>query len=388
MRRPRGSTARATHVVVAGQMPPPVGGQNINIKRLYDLLDGERDLKVSHLRFEFTKDWRRARRPGLDKLVELSRVVGRLIWIRAGGRIDLVLYPSGGPHTAPIIRDWVLLPVVSLVSRRVAVYFRAAGLAERMERSPRWFRFMCRAAYGGCATEAVVLTEFGRRDAEAVGLDRVTVVPNGFEDRSGASVVRPMRTTSTILHVGHLCADKGVPQLIEAFARIAPAFTNARLVLVGEPVPPYDEGQLRADIARTGAEGRIEYKGLLGGLDLEEAYRDGDLFVFASVAPYESFGMVLIEAMQWSLPIVVTDWRANVAVCGEGFGGVVAQNAECDLLEALEGALRTALQEREKWSEWGCRNRRIFESRYTVAELRSNLRALIGVDDGVRRRAE
>lgn len=368
------------HVVVAGQMPPPVGGQNINNKRIHDLLASQEDLMVSHLNFEFTKEWTGMRRAGFDKVLELFRVAGRAIQLRRRAPIDFLLYPSGGPHLVPIIRDLFLLPYLALLSRRVVVHFQAAGLAEHLERSPGWLRGMCRLVYGKCASDAAVLTSFGKQDAEAAGIERVSVVPNAFEDQAGGVYRRDRRDGVSLLNVGHICEDKGVPQLIEAFGRIADDYPEATLVLVGEPLAPYSEERLKEDINKTGVSDQIQWRGVLGGEDLAGAYREGDLFVFSSLAPYESFGLVLIEAMQWSLPVLVTDWRANVSVCAEDFGGLVIGEPEKDLATALEGSLRKALERQEEWTEWGRRNREIYEGRYTVKHMLDNLRSLIGVD--------
>ena len=168
--------------------------------------------------------------------------------------------------------------------------------------------------------------------------------------------------------------------MIEAFGRIADDYPEATLVLVGEPLAPYSEERLKEDINKTGVSDQIQWRGVLGGEDLAGAYREGDLFVFSSLAPYESFGLVLIEAMQWSLPVLVTDWRANVSVCAEDFGGLVIGEPEKDLATALEGSLRKALERQEEWTEWGRRNREIYEGRYTVKHMLDNLRSLIGVD--------
>jgi glycosyltransferase involved in cell wall biosynthesis len=365
------------HVVIAGQMPPPIGGQNINIKRVHDLLTKEEDLCVSHLKFEFTKEWTGARRLGIHKVLELVKVMGRALRIRKKAPIDFLLYPAGGPHTIPIIRDWILLPLLALLSKRVVVHFRAAGLNERLANSSGWFRYLTRTIYRSCASDAVVLAEYGKRDAEAAGIERVSVLPNAFEDQALGGYERENLGVASILSVGHLCADKGSPQLIEAFGRLANQYSNARLVLVGEPLAPYTEKQLLADIDRTGVAEKIEWKGVLTGDDLAMMYKKADLFVFSSVAPYESFGMVLIEAMQWSLPVVVTDWRANVSVCGEGFGGIIALYPEKDLVNSLERALIDALEQRNVWTEWGEKNRQLYNEQYTTEQLRHNLRKLI-----------
>ena len=332
---------RKPTVVVAGQMPPPLGGQNINIKRVFDLLREEPDLEVKHLRFQFTREWTGARQAALFKVVELVRVFWRALRLRFGGRIDLLLYPAGGPHTIPIIRDLLLLPFLALLSKKVVVQFRAAGLAERLEESGSVLRWLCRFAYGRCAA-AVVQAPYGKRDPEALGLSEIIVLPNAFEDRARTVVDRPEPNKPVLLSVGHLCSDKGVPQLIEVCGGLAadPDQPGFSLVLVGEPLAPYSEDQLRTEIKRSGAADRMTWKGVLSGKKLEDAYREADLVVFGSVAPYESFGMVLIEAMQWSLPLVVTDWRGNLSVCTEGFGGVVARSPEKDHTASLDAAVR------------------------------------------------
>ena len=168
-----------------------------------------------------------------------------------------------------------------------------------------------------------------------VGIESVRVIPNAFEDAAGSERAHPPADPARILNVGHLCADKGTPQLIAAFAAIAADDPSVELILVGEPLSPYSEEQLRAEIEASGMAERIRWRGLLHGDVLGAAYREADLFVFASVAPYESFGMVLIEAMQWSLPLVVTDWRANLEVAGPGFGGVATEGSGDDLEQAL-----------------------------------------------------
>lgn len=368
-----------TNVVIAGQMPPPVGGQNINIKRLYDLLSEESLLNVRHLKFQFTPTWDGVRRLRLNKVLEVFRVLNRAFKLRFTGRIDFLLYPVGGPHTAAVIRDCILIPPLSLISRRLVVHFRAAGMAEWIARAPKFWQKLCHFVYGGLCDEAVTLLEYGRADPLSVGIGKVTVIPNAFEDTSESWKRKYPRKSSdiTILNVGHLCEDKGTPSLLRAFSKVVLQFPSARLKLVGEVLPPYTEEGLESEINMLGIRGRVDYKGVLRGNALSDAYKNADIFVFASVAPYESFGMVLIEAMHWSLPIIVTDWRGNCSVCGEGFGGVVAVKPEVDLIKSLEMGMIEAFENQEDWQSWGRRNREIYECNYKIERLRGNFLKLI-----------
>ncbi|MEM1059845.1 MAG: glycosyltransferase family 4 protein [Verrucomicrobiota bacterium] len=373
-------------VVLAGQVPPPVGGQNINIARILEILRAQPGLQADHWEFSFTPQWKEGRQRSWRKLVELFKVLGRLLKLRLRGPIDLLIYPSGGPHFAPVIRDIVLLPPACWLSRKVVVHFHAAGVAKVLPGFAGWVRGLLRAAHAGCFG-AVSLTEFGRRDPEALDMRRIEVMPLAIEDEPPPPAPEaPPREVPVLLNVGHLCPDKGTPQLLEAARQALDAgVPDFRLRLVGECLPPYGEERLAGDIRRLGLEQVVECAGLKRGGELERAYADGDLFIFSSLAPYESFGMVLIEAMRFHLPLLVTDWRANAEVAGAGqaFGGVLVPSSP-DLPARLAEGLRSCLEQKDRWRDWGRRNRACFEQHYRLDVLERNLTQFIQKNTGHR----
>jgi len=58
----------------------------------------------------------------------------------------------------------------------------------------------------------------------------------------------------------------------------------------------------------------VEFLGPLGRENVQQLYREGDLFVFPSLC--ESFGHPLIEAMAHGLPVVASDTPVNRDICG------------------------------------------------------------------------
>ncbi|MCB1237837.1 MAG: glycosyltransferase family 4 protein [Verrucomicrobiae bacterium] len=320
----------------------------------------------------------------MGKIIELTRVWARLLRLRRGGPIDVILYPVGGPHLAPLLRDLCLLPLARLCARRVVLHFRAAGLAEALPRLPAPARFLVGKTYRACG-EAIALTNFGRRDPEAAGIpaDRIAVVPNGCEDRHRSDFVsiaqiRASGAPLTLLNAGLLCSDKGSPALIEAFAGLTRRFPerSLRLRLAGSPMGDCTTASLRDLAEKHGVGDRVELCGVLEGEALDRAYASGDLFVFSTVAPFESFGMVLIEAMMWGLPIVATDWRANTEVFGEDPGGLLADTTPT-LAAGLESALATALERESEWPGWSEKNRRRFVENFGIDRSRERLARLM-----------
>ena len=153
-------------ILVAGQVPPPYGGQNLNIERVLKVLRATEGNEVDNWKFDFKPSRAAARSRPFAKVAALTRVLVRLVRLRAQGRADYILYPSAGPSLAPNLRDIILLPIACLMADRVCVHFQAAGQATIIPNLSAPLRWLLRAAHRMCFG-AIVLTEFGRQDAEA-----------------------------------------------------------------------------------------------------------------------------------------------------------------------------------------------------------------------------
>jgi len=365
---------RRLRIVVAGQLPPPIGGQNIIVQRILYLLQAEDEHAVDHLAFRFTSKWSQIRQAGLNKVIELLSVWRRLAKLRLHGPIDVLLFPVGGPHIFPVLRDIFLLPIMCLASRAVVLHFQAAGISQTLAGMPFMLRKLVQYIYGK-AFGAVVLSEYGRTDPVALGVERIAVIPNGLADeyRADLTVGRNETDEVRILNVGHLCSDKGTPQLLAAFSQISKVCPKCVLYLVGDCLPPYSPEELKRNIERLDLKGRVVVTGVLEGDALSQQYARAHLFVFPSIAPYESFGLVMVEAMMWALPMVVTDWRANLEVAGKNVG-VIGYSTEPDMERNLANALGAALKNKDHWTDWGQRNRERYLKYYSIESFSARWR--------------
>ncbi len=329
------------------------------IARMLETFRGDGRFDCDHLAFHFTPDFRDVRRGSVQKILELAKVIARLFALRLRGRIDLLIFPAGGPQTVPIVRDIFLLPWVLLLARRVVLQFHAAGIADRFAQRRGMLGALLAPLYRRCFA-AVVMTQFNRRDPEFFGIRRIAILPYRMADEFDPALVRRDPDRVRLLYIGHLCADKGTPDLLRAFKTIADRDPSVVLELVGETLPPFSDERLRALILELGLGARVELPGVLTGRAKLEAFGRADLFVFPSVAPYESFGLVMVEAMMWGLPIVATDWRGNRDVLGGDFEGICHPTGG-DLAASIAAALEAALRAR---TEWTGQNRQHFLQRY------------------------
>jgi glycosyltransferase involved in cell wall biosynthesis len=148
-------------------------------------------------------------------------------------------------------------------------------------------------------------TEFVRDRLVEGGLpaDRVQVKPHFVAD-PGPRAGRPSESR-TVLHVGRLSADKGTPALLDAWARLGP--TDLELVCIGD-------GPLREELAARELRG-VRFLGSLPQAGVREWMLRARLLV-ATPVWYETFGLVVAEAMAAGLPVIVPRTGAIAEVAG------------------------------------------------------------------------
>lgn len=160
------------------------------------------------------------------------------------------------------------------------------------------------------------------------------VDPEEFTPRRDGS--EPDLGGPTLLYVGRLHAEKGVFDLLEAFARVKAQAPQARLVLVGE-------GPARSSIERVIAErdwvDSVVLTGTVKNRDLPPYFRAAQVFVAPSVSTpkwEEQVGMANIQAMACGVPVVSTRSGAIPEYVPDGLAGIlVAERHPESLAEAI-----------------------------------------------------
>lgn len=139
-----------------------------------------------------------------------------------------------------------------------------------------------------------------------------------------------------LLFVGRLIREKGVYELIDAFADVR-SRRACRLTVAGEG-PELDRLRLRA--SRLGIDRDVEFTGHLPENELDRMYRRADVLVLPSYS--EGLPTVLLEAMSVGLPIVTTRIRGAADHLVEGENALFVPMRESD---ALAGALDRLLDD-------------------------------------------
>jgi len=168
-----------------------------------------------------------------------------------------------------------------------------------------------------------------------------TVIPNGIDVARFASPdVEPLPQyqdgRQNILFVGRMEKRKGLKYLLRAFPIVKEACPQARLIVVGE-------GRLREGFQQAIAESGLPdvvFTGFVSAEELPRYHRTAHVFC-APATGFESFGIVLLEAMAAGLPVVASDIVGFRQVIAHGEEGLlVTPRDPAELARALILLLR------------------------------------------------
>ncbi len=190
--------------------------------------------------------------------------------------------------------------------------------------------------------------------------EKLHVIPYGAD--LGAIVeseTRPSTESFEVLFAGAVSLRKGVPYLLEAFARLRhPA---KRLRLAG-----YLDADMKSVLGRMPMEG-VELLGAVPKVELRELMRRSHVLVLPSIE--DGFGLVMAEAMACGCPVISSTNTGGSDLYTDGKEGFIVpiRNAEAiaerlqelgddpDLRERMRGAALERVRAIGGWSDYGDR---------------------------------
>jgi phosphatidylinositol alpha-mannosyltransferase len=184
------------------------------------------------------------------------------------------------------------------------------------------------------------------------------IIPNGIDlNRFSSTVVKSSTVGSAepssivkILFVGRLDKRKGFLTLLESFIKLKPDYPQLQLQVIG-PFGPKDCRSYQK-VARAHGVANIDFVGYVSPERLPSYYHQADIFCAPSTG-FESFGIVLLEAMAAGLPIVASRIAGYRSLVTEGLEGLLVPPGRSNL---LAGALRQLIDhpgQRQRMGRFG-----------------------------------
>jgi len=240
------------------------------------------------------------------------------------------LSPSGGSF----IRDSIyILTMTILLRKRVLVHLRGLGIKKSINNNSikkKYYKYIFK------KINVICLSELVTHDVKNILQKPAFIVYNGYPKISYANnIIRKKEDKIDLLFLSNLIIQKGVLDFIESINILKQKGISVRGHIIGS------EGDLSIKmliqvIKSKNLNSDINVYGYLSGIDKYKHFISSDIFIFPSYYEVETWGGVLLEAMQFSLPIISTRIGAASLLIENNINGfLVDQNAPYQIAEKV-----------------------------------------------------
>lgn len=166
------------------------------------------------------------------------------------------------------------------------------------------------------ATKVIAISKFTESEVQSAFphflASKVTVIYNGLSKRftqEDDGIFKSIGDKPYMLCVGNIKGHKNVTGLVQHYAENKNLQDTLKLVVVGQ-----SEGFRTGLNVSNPLPDSIVFTGYVSDKELSALYRQASLFVFPSF--YEGFGLPLLEAMEYDLPILASNIKVFKEIAG------------------------------------------------------------------------
>lgn len=267
-------------------------------------------------------------------------------------------------------KDALIALTAKCLGKKVVYHFHNKGIQTRQD---KWFdNLLYRMVFRNA--EVILLAEELYVDVEKyVPRNRVYFCPNGIPDLASNTNSFKANDTIEILFLSNLIDSKGVSILLQACSLLRDKGLEFQCTFIGGE-GDISETVFEQKLEALNLEKQVKYVGKKFGAEKEDAYAKADIFTLPTYYSNECFPLVLIEAMQFSLPLVSTREGGVPSIIKEGETGfLVAQKNALALAEKLEILLLNP----ELRAKMGAAGRKHFEKSLTLAAFESTFASIL-----------
>ncbi len=239
---------------------------------------------------------------------------------------------------------WLGLPILlhfhTWVTDATQYYPFPIGKDMLVKMSWRYLRSLCRRSDGVVGPSETAINELKEKvpgmrftDFASPGIDFRRFDPNIKGDWVREKF--DIGNSEVILHAGRVSKEKNLELIFEAFPMIRKEKPNARLLVVGSGPAM---GHYKALAKQNKIQENVIFTGFVPDEELAAYYASADVLVLAS--PFETLGLVMIEALAMGKPIAGLRYRVIPEIVREGYNGYLfdftPRDCAANVLKALD----------------------------------------------------
>lgn len=296
---------------------------------------------------------------GFLKLKRYLILLWRTIFVLGGFKPDLV-YLTLTAKGVGFYKDAVVAIIAKLFGKKIVYHFHNKGVSTRQK---NWFdNVLYKIVFRNASV--ILLSKHLYYDIKKyVKIEKVHYCHNGIPGEAHFKEdVEADKMAPQLLFLSNLIISKGILVVLKACKILKNNNTSFTCLFIG------GEGDMNAqefnqEVRNLGLEKEVKYGGRKYGKDKAKVYKSSDIFLLPTFYENECFPLVLLEAMDFGLPVISTKEAGIPDILEDGITGfLIPKQNEITLAEKLEFLLKNE-KLRETMGENG---RKRFVANFTI----------------------
>lgn len=348
------------------RIPPPVTGPTLMNQRILDSQSIRARFEIEAIVFNFAQDIRDIGKFTPSKLIKSIMLAAALIGRAIVQGPDLYYFqisPVGGAF----VRDAAYAAIMKAFRKKIIFHIRGKGIRELASQKglySRLYKFVFHQEELICFSRRLAL------DVKTVFSGDPYIIPNGIDiihlEETSLVRLRPAKRPK-ILFLSNYLEEKGIFVFLEALARLNKDGFEFETRMVGDEYK-LSRAELEKKVYGLGLEGSVSVVGPKYGQDKYDEFLAADIFVFPTLR--EAFGNVVIEAMQFALPVVASDEGSLSEMIEDGRTGYLFPKGD---IAALAERVARLIHEPELRNRLGKAGRARFLTHFTFQKEEERL---------------
>jgi len=344
------------------QLPPPIHGASVMNQLIKDSGLINESFDCDYINLATAKDIEDLQKNRFNKYFLTLHIVFKTLGKILSKRYAYV-YITLFPYGLAFIKDSIIVLLAKAFRLKPLLHLHTYGFKTGSERSSFWkryYRFIFR------NTEVLCLSNLLSEDIEFIYNGKIYILPNGIPQVNFENNYKNTGDPITVLFLSNLIAGKGILIAMDAIEIIHKKGHKFQFRVVGSERDVTHE-MLRALAKEKGLQDCVVIEGPKYGNEKHTEFRNAGIFLLPS--NYDTFGLVLLEAMQFGVPCISTNIGAIPEVLGEGRGVIIPDISAEELAKAIIFLIEHP-EERKRMSD---RSFEYFQSHYTVQHFEAEM---------------
>ncbi|MDC1722474.1 glycosyltransferase family 4 protein [Phocaeicola vulgatus] len=256
----------------------------------------------------------------LKKLLKYLFLLKRIFHIVREIRPELVyITPNSGGKV--FFKDFIVVRMLKSMGCNVIVHYHNKGVSVYQN---KWlYNFLYKYFFSNL--KVILLAEHLYKDIiEYVKWEDVYICPNGIPNlREGELEARRNNKVPYLLFLSNLLINKGVFVLLDALRILKEKGYLFNCLYVGGETAEINAMQFAVEVERRKLNDKVAYVGRKVGEEKNTFFQQADMFILPTMN--ECFPLVILEAMEYKLPVISTNEGGIPDIVKDGENGLICE---------------------------------------------------------------